>query len=63
MRAKLSAADVKQARADFDMSQEEFAVQLGVVKSTICKWERGTCPCEGPMAAHVLAVIQSLRKS
>ncbi len=67
---RLEDIDVAGLRADFALSQSEFAALLGISKRTLQEWEQGRRAPRGPARAllhvaryHPEALTDSIRKS
>lgn len=54
---KLDHADVQQIRANYQLSQSEFATLLGISRATLQNWEQGRRIPQGP--ARVLLQVAS----
>ena len=65
----LDAADVRSIRDQLDVTQEEFALMIGVSVATLRNWEQGRRTPDGPAqallrvaAANPEAVVAALRR-
>ncbi|MBQ3155344.1 MAG: helix-turn-helix domain-containing protein [Clostridia bacterium] len=50
--------NLKQARMNKGMSQEQLAVRLNVVRQTISKWEKGTSVPDAEALLHLSEVLE-----
>ena len=53
---KYSPVDIKKIRSRLDVSQAQFALMIGVSKSTLQNWEQGRREPEGPAKALLRVV-------
>jgi len=61
---KITAANIRAARARVNENQEEFGRRFGVDQATISRWEAEGLPEKGPAhvaAEYILAEIASVR--
>jgi len=69
-RTKMHEPDVAAIRAAYELSQEQFAVLLGISVRTLQNWEQGRRRPQGPArvllrvaAKHPRAVLDTIRKA
>ena len=62
--------DIKRIRSNLDVSQSQFALMIGVSKSTLQNWEQGRREPDGPAKALLrivekqpAAVLQALQEA
>jgi putative transcriptional regulator len=50
------AKQIKDLRYRLEMTQEQFAVKLGVTTSSVCRWERGESQ-PSPLAIRIIELM------